>query len=332
MGVLKKLFRRRAENKAIAEAKKHLKQNLDNFNAWMQLVEAYTLAGRNDEAIHVCKTLANATPEMVTPWVMLAMLYVDEAKGQEAANAAKKALALKPTSTGHYLLGRAYVQMRQWENAIPELNQTVETEQDNGMAWYWLGVAYQELGNTHDALSALKTASELESNTAEIWRDLSKIYLELQDGPKAVDAMERAAIIDPQYREIAREMDQTIGLEAVHETMSEINDVLEWLTSFTRFFMENHDVEPVTNAFMQDLPMFNEGFINKIKIIRETYQSDPSILPGGLIAQMIFVSTTTNLLHVYDNHISKGANYNEIKRAFKNSANQMLDGHEKMLH
>ena len=114
--------------------------------------------------------------------------------------------------------------------------------------------------------------------------------------------------------------------------MSEVNDVLDWLTSFTQFFLKNHDVEPVTNAFMLGLLVFNAEFIQNVNVILAEAESDTLFLPRGLVAQIIFISTTTNLLHVYANYISIGAGRNEITKAFKESAKRMLAGHEKLLH
>jgi len=109
----------------------------------------------------------------------------------------------------------------------------------------------------------------------------------------------------------------------------------QWLIEFTQFVRRNHDVEPVTDAFMKGLPYFREeSFINEIKLIGAVMQHNPLLaVPDlGVLSKTIYAAAGSSINRVYDNYIAKGKSKREIRKAFEEYARNILEGHEKLYH
>lgn len=119
---LAELFRYdRQHEKAIEEYRRALGLRSDYVEAFIGLGEACAIAGRFDEALEACiKGLsANPVPEQAEMLnVLLGRVYLEQGRNQEALEAFKQAVAMKPDSVeAHFQLGLTYLKLGDKQSA-----------------------------------------------------------------------------------------------------------------------------------------------------------------------------------------------------------------------
>jgi len=118
--------------------------NPANFN---QLLSSLRKAGRYDEGLLVAQQMAVIHKEDPDSWNWLGTLELDMGDSQKALESFQNALTLKPDQARTQLaMGKMYVTMREFDNAIPLLQAAVKTDASLveaypllGKALYWSG-------------------------------------------------------------------------------------------------------------------------------------------------------------------------------------------------
>lgn len=122
-----------------------------------------------------------------------ALECIDEAKkaAEEYGNEAAAADAADLVSTTLNRKGASLVMAKDFENAVPVLQQVVASEPENGQAFLLLGQSLLQLGKTDEAIAALKTAAANGKDQAN--KLIGSTYL--KQGQAAVKAKKYAEAI-----------------------------------------------------------------------------------------------------------------------------------------
>lgn len=92
---------------------------------------------------------------------LLAQIYIDQGRFEEAERAARAAVefSLGEDGVSNHLLSQALAALERWPESVEARIKTIEAgEGDQWMQWYWLALGYAAAGDTAQALMALDTA------------------------------------------------------------------------------------------------------------------------------------------------------------------------------
>jgi tetratricopeptide (TPR) repeat protein len=152
-------------------------------SAFEFLIAIYQTDKLNDfaKAEPVAKELIAASPNDPAPYGMLAQLYEDQGRFEEAEEYRLKAVQVSPKDpTGYQLLAGFYNRQGQFEKTMDAWNRRAEMEPNNAEAWHTIGVYYQDKVFKHKNLN----------------RDLAKEYT-----LKGIAAEDKALAINSEYFE-----------------------------------------------------------------------------------------------------------------------------------
>ena len=145
------------------------------------LIALYSSDKLNDfsKAEPVGKELIAVDPNNPAPYQMLARLYEDQGRFEEAEAFLLQAIDKSPTeATGYQLLAGFYNRQGEFEKTMAAWNKRAEMEPNNPEAWHTIGVYYQDKVLKHKGLS----------------RDVAKDYAQ-----KGIAAEDKALAINPEY-------------------------------------------------------------------------------------------------------------------------------------
>lgn len=118
-----------------------------------------------------------------------------------AVTVLQRAIELDSNNTDAYIeLGRAYVELNQFNEAISALEQAVSAEPTNDVALLHLGIAYYKKGNNEVAISMLKKSLD-NYESPEAYMFLGSVYLTTGRAAKAILPFRQALDLDSEYLE-----------------------------------------------------------------------------------------------------------------------------------
>jgi TolB-like protein len=118
---------------------------------------------------------------------------------QEVKSIIDRALTLAPNSPeAHFALGLFfYWGYRQYENALTELNRTLELQPNNALAQQYCAWVYRRRGEWERSLAGARQAEELDPRDPSIPQNIGATYLALRQWKDAEQAELRALSVDP---------------------------------------------------------------------------------------------------------------------------------------
>jgi tetratricopeptide (TPR) repeat protein len=156
-----------------------------------------------------------------------------------AISTLQAAVAGNPSSAEPlYWLGRAYYELRDWNNAVAQLEKAVSIEPKNSLYHQWLGRSYggeadrdRSFSDAKKVKSEFKEAVSLDPSNIAARRDLEEYCLDapwIAGGSKdeALEQVNAIAAIDPVAGHLARALYDREGLKKSEEAESEIRLVL----------------------------------------------------------------------------------------------------------
>ncbi len=189
--------------KEFAEAKPYLeaatKSQPNDFNARFLLGQVHAALNQSDDAIRQWRAALALQPNHAKLLGILAVEYEKGAYFAEAANAAKRLLALNPDDPTAHLLAIKTAQKAQ-DPQGPTLAQNAAIKFPNNpqlqfeQAWY-----EQRAGQTTNATQHLRRAIELDPNYDEPHYFLGGILLDQGQLTEAIQHLEKAVQLRPNY-------------------------------------------------------------------------------------------------------------------------------------
>ncbi len=168
--------------------------------AYANLCEAYTNAGRFDEALSACTRALVIKPDQLQAINNLGTVYARKGMTEEAIASYKKALVLKPDyEKGHFNLGLLLYQKGDLEGAIGEYEQALAIRPYFAEARNNLGIAYSVKGRFDEAVSQYRQALWFNPNYADAHYNLGVSYVRAGELEKAMVEYRRALEINPSH-------------------------------------------------------------------------------------------------------------------------------------
>jgi TolB-like protein/Tfp pilus assembly protein PilF len=149
------------------------------------------------------------------------------------------ALALAPNSPeAHFALNMFfYYGHRQWDNALTELNRTLELQPNNAAAREGCAAVYRRRGEWERSLRDFERAQELDPRAAETPAELGSAYAALRMWKEAERAELRALSIDPHtwwaaISLLVNRLNATGDADFARRALDGFPEANQWLTAF----------------------------------------------------------------------------------------------------
>jgi len=202
--------------KATADQRDALKQQVKDFSdkAVTELEAAKNSAGEKDSNLNLI-------------WARLGDAYDSDGRPDDAANAYKQAIELKPSAAYYNNLGGIYGRAGKIPEAMEAYKKSAELDPTNAAQAYRNGgITLYNVGKMKEAVEPLKKATELDPKSAQAWYLLGAALvgsmdykqngskLEVIVQPGTVEAYQKAVELDPTgpYGQQAKQ-----GLEALQQ-------------------------------------------------------------------------------------------------------------------
>lgn len=202
--------------KATADQRDALKQQVKDFSdkAVTEFEAAKAAAGEKDTNLNLV-------------WARLGDAYDSDGRAEDAANAYKQAIELKPSAAYYNNLGGIYGRAGKIPEAMEAYKKSAELDPPNAAQAYRNGgITLYNVGKMKEAVEPLKKATELDPKSAQAWYLLGAALvgsmdykqngskLEVIVQPGTVEAYQKAVELDPNgpYGQQAKQ-----GLEALQQ-------------------------------------------------------------------------------------------------------------------
>ncbi|MDR0603621.1 MAG: tetratricopeptide repeat protein [Bacteroidales bacterium] len=172
------------------------KQAEEYFN----LGNVYYDKGEYDNAIDAYKKTIALKPEDAAAYNNLGNAFDNKGEYDNAIDAFKKAIALKPeTAETYYNLGNAYDNKGEYDNAIDAFKKSIALKPETAVVYYNLGNVYRNKGKYDNAIEAYKKAIALSPEDAVAYNNFGNAYYDKDEYDNAIDAYKKAIELEPDY-------------------------------------------------------------------------------------------------------------------------------------
>jgi tetratricopeptide (TPR) repeat protein len=186
--------------KVVDTYKKLLDNDPDNIKAAVGLGHYYLKMSRAGEAERVFERLklrSRSNPLVVK---QIALIYLDQKKYQEAAEALQILLEDNGDQPEiHYFLGMAFEGLKKTDEAIATYMKVKDGSPYYRSAVVHLSFLYQEKGDQQRAVDLMSEALKKEPNEPELYLFLGALYEEMEAYDKAVDTLKKGLDFQPDH-------------------------------------------------------------------------------------------------------------------------------------
>src|SRR5215471_8528682 len=150
----------------------------------------------NDRAIEEFNRAIASDPAFAPAHHDLGVAYLRQDSYEQAINALKKSLELKPEvsvrATAYHNLGQAYLALSRDEEAIDAFNQSLQLDSQDPETHYYLGVAYLGKERYDEAIKAFQQSLKLKPDLVDAQIGLGEVYEAKGLDDQAIAAYEEA--------------------------------------------------------------------------------------------------------------------------------------------
>jgi serine/threonine protein kinase/tetratricopeptide (TPR) repeat protein len=183
--------------KALGAAQQANRLNDSLPEVHFSLGSAYTLTGRNAEAIAELKRALELAPKSDDGYRRLGNAYMSAGRQQEAIDAFQKAVEVNPYFwQNHNQLGRVYFQLGQNEKALQAFRRVTELEPDGESGYANIGAVYYQLGKWTECIAAFEEAIKHQP-TFEAYTNIGVANFFLGRYNDSVKMFEKAVALNP---------------------------------------------------------------------------------------------------------------------------------------
>ncbi len=227
-------YRRRGDDKALAEEQRLLAVLPQNFNwpdpardairsvwvgmrARMAQIDAFDRAGLRAEAVVAARLTVNKYPDSALAYLVLGEMLNREGNLVDAERALHEAIRLDPKRAKAYFeLGYAQHNQRKWREALESYRRAIELQPDFTLAYYNLGLSLQGINDEAGAEKAFREAVRQRPEYVEPLLSLAVLYGhrgQHQQAMKSLEDAARAAPADPRPPKLIKELREIIARE-----------------------------------------------------------------------------------------------------------------------
>ena len=173
--------------------------------------------GRYEESLRKLREAQKTEPDSLSILFLAALDYLQMKDFQNAIPLFSRTLELKPTfAQPHYYLGVIYAQTFNNEAAMENFKKALELDPANFTAAFGLGSTCLRLKRVDEATRAFQEAIQIHPDYAEAYTALGEIYLYQKRVDDAMQALERAVAIAPQMKQAHYRLGQAYEAKGLH--------------------------------------------------------------------------------------------------------------------
>ena len=180
---------------AVENLQKAVEEDPDFFmaNFWL-----YFMPGLDYK--EVGETLLKSNPPLndAEQQIKSAFKYLVDGQSEKTVEHLEAAIAIYPEDPGLYkiLYIYQYWYLKDFENAIKQMQRAIEVKADDGFTYNWLGYAYMDMENFKEAEEAFDRYIKLEPDLANPYDSKGDFYMDTQQYEKAYESYTHAYGID----------------------------------------------------------------------------------------------------------------------------------------
>jgi tetratricopeptide (TPR) repeat protein len=223
-----------------------------------------------DEAEKTLEKAIELAPDFYAPYVFLIHVYGVQERKEEALSLLSKAKEelLLPKEQIYRLLGTAYSQFEDWEEAIYYLRQAHQLNLKDDHILFQLGAAYERNKNRFRAVYNLRKAISLNPQNAEALNYLGYMYAEEgKNLNEAVSMIKRALEIEPENGYFVD------SLGWAYYQIGLLDEALEELKRAVELLKEESEDDPIIREHLGDV-YYKKGDLEKA---REHWEASRSL-------------------------------------------------------
>ena|GEM_PF-4108487 len=145
-----------------AYLEKVIKVSPSYAKAYKFLAGAYYELGKNQQAFDIAERGIQLSPKTAQMYNVRGLAREALEGPQAAIEDYNQAIALEQNAAFYCNRGVAYVQSKQYEKALHDLNKSVELDAKGKQAYYWRAIVYREMGKKEDAIADSKQALKID--------------------------------------------------------------------------------------------------------------------------------------------------------------------------
>ncbi len=195
---------------------KILNHNIDNVNPStniiLDLVNDYELANY-DIAERKALSITKEFPKHQLSWKVLAAVFLQKNKYQEALKANKEALKLNPKDDEVLNnLGLTLQKLGKFKEAEANFKKAILLKPNFSQAYFNLGITLKALGKLKEAEKSYKTALKFQPNYAQALNNLGNLLKEIGRLEEAEESFKQAIALKPNYAEAHSNLGVTLQI------------------------------------------------------------------------------------------------------------------------
>jgi protein O-mannosyl-transferase len=169
-----------------------------NAIAYSNLVDAYRLAGRLDEALKTCDEAIASKPSSSILHEGKGIVLVDQGKLKDAIPEFKTAIESNPhAASPHRNLWGVYNFLEMRNEELGEAQEAVRLDPDYVDAYNLLAISYGYLGDYEKSIEAFQKALSFEPGNPKFLMNLATAYQRMGKYQEAIDLYQKAIALDP---------------------------------------------------------------------------------------------------------------------------------------
>jgi len=131
-------------------------------------------------------------------WAQTGFCQEKLGRHNEAIEASKKAVNIRPSAESYFNIGLANFYLKQYREAEAAYRQSIKLDPYNAAdAYYALGLTYRDWGQLDDEAAAYKNAIRLRPDYASAYERLGQRYLQAKKYSDAIEAFKQLAMLKP---------------------------------------------------------------------------------------------------------------------------------------
>lgn len=210
--------------------------DMQDADTWRALGESYLAAGERARGVACLEEALAKNPNLLVVRERLVRAYLDVDAARARAHAEVLTRARPDDAGAHYALGRAYMKLSMWSEAIASFDRALGIDPSSSYAHNNLGYSALQIGKTELALQHLEAILDLSPQQPYMLNNLGIAYEKVGRGADAFAAYLRALELKPGY------VNALVNKQRLQPTLSEAEQAV------ALEILEELSVEPVVGA------------------------------------------------------------------------------------
>ncbi|MEP6743736.1 MAG: trypsin-like peptidase domain-containing protein [bacterium] len=151
-----------------------------------------------ERALPYFEKAVDADTNYAEAWAQAGFCREKLGRHNEAIEASRRAVTLRPSSESYFNIGLANYYLKQYREAADSYRQSIRLDPYNAAdAWYALGLVYRDWGKADDEIQAYKQAIRLRPDYTSAYERLGSSYLRAKKYPLAIETYKQLGTLKP---------------------------------------------------------------------------------------------------------------------------------------